>query len=628
MTDSYNAGEIVITAKLDTSGLRHEFAALQFSANKAGVDAGKNLGAQFGANMASGFKAGQFGKRVNDALANELEPVADGLAGKFLGLFKRRLASNDNKLGAKAAKVVEVNFGKSADRVGGKFRSVFSKVGGGLAGVLKGGLVGLGLEALNFGINLYKNSIEQAKREQEEFNQKLLDADQFVSTYSKRLEDANKRLNGVSNVTEAAVPHILNYKSNVDQLAASFQTIGKLSSDSNFMKFSDPGILGLLGKVQKGIGTHKDSVDDLRHGYDNLEEAVAGAAAQNRSAAFKDAISAALPLLADMAEKHEEIARLRKQSNHGNHSPNISVGLKIDALESSVEKTLKPKIKEIAKKLFDFIRLPDEALDNGLSASSQKLDHKNKLLIAAAGNQKEVVQGLQDEALEQAKVLEFIKLKGLLLGTAKKEAASFMVDLRATRAERERELAIQERQLTLAKQKKSVLNDELAVARANGDQIAVRALEDQLLLEQKLAEYKDAKFKDYETRAQKYLEDMQAARSEADKLKRDNLDYQSRIEIATAAGDETEVNRLEDQQREVELTATYESAGYDPTMANQMAQDRMAAVEAANLERLAREELIALEQRHLALSERDLQLALEKAQYGENHVNNELFYHL
>jgi len=69
MTESYLAGEIVITAKLDVSALRSEFSALKKQMNRQGKEASNTF--------ALGFESGQIGKQIQRGILSGLDAAGD-----------------------------------------------------------------------------------------------------------------------------------------------------------------------------------------------------------------------------------------------------------------------------------------------------------------------------------------------------------------------------------------------------------------------------------------------------------------------------------------------------------------------------------------------------------------------
>jgi len=142
MTDTFNAGEIEITVKLDASNLKGEFAALQISSAKSAADLGKGLAEKIGEHLVVGFKAGQFGKQINKTLEEQLKTGSP----KLLAAFK--------EFGTQGGKELVTAYLKESGKINAGLKAKTGKIGGilkaGLKGLAKGGAVGLALEGINF----------------------------------------------------------------------------------------------------------------------------------------------------------------------------------------------------------------------------------------------------------------------------------------------------------------------------------------------------------------------------------------------------------------------------------------------------------------------------------------------
>ena len=142
MTDTYKAGEIEITVKLDASDLKGQFDAMRSLANKEGGKIGKTYGQAIGKTLISGFKAGQFGKQINKVLEEQMKTGSP----KLLAAFK--------EIGLSGGKELVTAYLKETGKINTGVKAKFSKVGGlmkaGLKGLAKGGAIGLAMEAANY----------------------------------------------------------------------------------------------------------------------------------------------------------------------------------------------------------------------------------------------------------------------------------------------------------------------------------------------------------------------------------------------------------------------------------------------------------------------------------------------
>ena len=189
MTETYNAGEIVIVARLDTSVLKGEFDALARLSKTAGAKSSKSF---IGA-----FEGGQGSKQIQGAIFKGLNAAVEGRkAGKgFSVAFK-----------------AEANAIKQSLK--GQLGSIFGKA------VLSGG-VGLAFDAIGLGITAVANASREAKEEQARW---LGEVENANTLHAQHLTYLDGIKNSHTEGGEAAV----NAAGKVAQLTGQYQTLGTL----------------------------------------------------------------------------------------------------------------------------------------------------------------------------------------------------------------------------------------------------------------------------------------------------------------------------------------------------------------------------------------------------------------
>lgn len=583
MTDKYNAGELEIVARLNMQEIHSEFKALK---REIATEA-ENSGVLFVQKARLGLKSNQIGTIFQKDLASRMTKSAEKLGDEFAKGYRVSVSRGLKKTASSIKKIGLGGIGKGLGK-----------------SLLKGGVVGIGLEALNLGLrgllsvggslkesfsrwkwpdyHSAKEAAEQLAASKERLNSVLEQSDKFLSKYAKQVDPARKALEDYRKASEKL-------KSTLDS--------------------SNGGPELGAGVDASGMENYLNGLDNAKTGQDGLNASVDKFVAAQKLAFEAEAFGEYENVLGELIEQQKLLAELEKDPKRQ--------GDAIKEAEANVAE-LNSRLNQTRDTYKEIRDTPDSEIRAEIDKEINALKNRNEIMLAQAAGDEKRVKELQDQALEQQKLNEFMRAYKGDQDDAAAAAAEFMENLRAARKTEEERKAAEAYRLTLAKRHTSELNDQLAIAQANGDNIAVQALEDQLLLEQKIAEYKDAKFANYEARAKDYLAKMQAARVEAQKLAREELEIASQLEIAAAGGDENRVKELQDQQKEVELTAKYEAVGYDPLEANELAQAQMAQVEAALAQKRAKEEALALEQQLLALAERDLQIELERAKFDKN----------
>ena len=620
MTDQYKAGEFIIPVLLDASQFKGQLAALE----KQTAEAGQRSGDSFGKALLSGFKAGQFGKRINDNIAKEWEDGADKVAQKAVDKMGAGFRSSLNALKFdKAGQQLELPFDKASisitEKLSGTFKKIpslatgaFSKVKGaaigfansakgaigGLAkGLLKGGLIGIGLEVLNFGVRKladgFKNGFTKAAR--------------AASAAAKLVHKEQSRVNDVFKQTDGFLEKYSQKSDIATESLKKFKKAGK-----SLGKIGSVGVKFVSGNVE----SYLEKLDQVETGQDGLEASIKKYAIAQRLAFAADATENYARVLGEIEEQEKRLADLQnKPSKHADEIKIVQSRLK--ELQSDLE-----NIEETSTQI---LAQPDSAFTKAIEKNVSALKDQNDLALAKASLDNAEVERLERKALVTSKTEELLRAYPAHLANSARAqedataaAEKYVKALERARKEGDAKRRAEEYRLALSKRQTSELRDQLAIEQGKGDgadQKVVKALETQLLLEQKIAEYKDAKFANYEERAKIYVASMDRAKEAAEKAVQDangiTLKAELNLELAQA-GELAEWQKLlERQQKEADLTARYEDAGHDTERANELAQQHLYNLDLLMAQREEREMLGAL-------AERDMQLALEKARHEKD----------
>lgn len=142
------------------------------------------------------------------------------------------------------------------------------------------------------------------------------------------------------------------------------------------------------------------------------------------------------------------------------------------------------------------------------------------------------------------------------------------------------------------------LEASLEAARERGDEARVRALEDQLDLKARIADYEDAGLAKAAARiaAEEDQASVAAARAEAAQRERDAMQADVALQAAQAAGDEDLIRALDRQIELRERSRTYEETGLSTAEARVQAEADLAAIEAGRQQGVARDVAAAREE--------------------------------